>query len=96
MDGRFLAQKRLLKMPLVRGERAAVRPEDGLQVFEGLVQRLGLSRSGRWLLPAEPTSHRREPTPQPSDDAVDRLQRKRQAQTFRGGFERGATAQPNQ
>jgi hypothetical protein len=84
-------------MPLVRREGARVRAEEGLQMLERLEQRIGLSRSGWWLLKAEQASHRSQPTAQPPDDSVNRLQRKRQTQVvFYRGLDRRAAKQLNQ
>jgi len=83
-------------MPLVRREDAGVRREERLQVAERLVQRIGLRAGGRRLFSAEQTSHRIKAASQSSDQAVDRLQGKRQAQRFRCGFERRATEQGTQ
>lgn len=87
------AHQWLLKIPLVRCEDTGVLREEGLEMFERLVQRIGFAANGRGVVAAQKTSQSIESQPQASDDSVDRLQRKRQAQGFRCGFDRRAVEQ---
>ena len=80
-------------MPLVRRESAGVVREEGLQMAERLEQGIGSARGWRWPLAAEPTSHSIQSAPHTPDNAVSRLQRKRQVQRFGGGSDRLAVEQ---
>ena len=84
---RDLAQERSLKMPLVRGECAEVRRKDLLEVFERLPKRIALQAGGRGVFAADQTPPRTLPVPTPADQAVNRLQGKRQAEEFCGGLD---------
>lgn len=80
-------------MPLVSGKRTGVLGEYLSEMFERLEERISLPAHGRWMFAEQTTSHWIEPVPAPPDDAVNRLQRKRQAQRFGGGLDRRAPEQ---
>lgn len=67
-------QPRLLKMPLIRGERAGVPGKSLLQMFERLEERIGLPAHGRRMLAEQATSPRIEAEPASPDEAINRLQ----------------------
>lgn len=70
-------------MPLERGERTGVSGKSLLEMFERLEERIRLPAHGRRMLAEQTTSHRTQPVPASPDDAVNRLQRKRQREDFR-------------
>jgi hypothetical protein len=80
-------------MVLVRRESAGALREELAEMVERLVQGISLVAGRCGPFAAQKTSQRIESHPQASDDAVDRLQRKRQTQSFRGGPDRRAVEQ---
>lgn len=82
-----LVEKRALKMPLVRGERADVRRKDLLEVFECLPQRIALWAGGCGVFAADRASPLTLSVPTAANQAVNRFQGKRQAEEFCGGFD---------
>lgn len=82
------AEKRPLKMPLVRGERVGWRGEDLLKMAERLEERHRLLAEGRGVFPQQKAAHDLLPLPATADDPVRRLQRKGERENFCGGLDR--------
>lgn len=86
------AEKRPLKMPLVRGEhaggRGGGRGEDLLEVAERLKERHRLLAEGGGGFAGQKTAHDLLPLTAPADDRVHRLQGKGEREGFCGGLDR--------
>lgn len=82
------AEKRSLKMPLVRGNDTGLLRKSLLEMFGRLEEWISLPAHGRGMLAPQRGAHRIQSVPAAADDAVDRLQGKRQAQDFCGGLDR--------
>ena len=81
-------QERTLKMKLKIRRRTLAARKNGLKMFGGLEQRVGVSTAGWRLLAAESYAKAVQPLAQFAPQPTDRFQRKGQPQTFGGGLER--------
>jgi hypothetical protein len=93
--GGFSTRKRSLEGEL-KPDQAGIAGEEGLKVFNGLQERIGLGTFGRRLAAAQQAAKRVEAAAQALAEVVKSFQGEGQAQGMGGAFERGAGQQGNQ